>query len=502
MKYLICWIGLTDIKASQGTLDKNELGPVGQAILDKEFDKVILLSDHKKVVSDCYLKWMRGKSSTDIELSSAKLSSPTDFGDIYKAALNVLIPINLNNKSFDLTYHLSPGTPAMAAVWVILSKTRFPAELLESSKHGGVKTVSVPFDISAEFIPDLFRRPDSELVRLTEGLPPEAPEFEHIFYKSNVMKSVVGRARRVAPRTIPVLLEGESGTGKELFARAIHQSSPRANNAFISVNCGAIPADLVESVLFGHKKGSFTGAIQDHKGYFEAADGGTLFLDEIGELPLNLQVRLLRVIQESEVVPVGEIIPRKIDIRIITATNRTLSIEMKDKRFREDLYYRIAVAVIKLPPLRTREGDIGLLIDALLKQVNEESRFEPGYEYKKISTKARNLMLNHAWPGNVRELLNTIRSAAVWCEGENISEADVKDALITISDSASENDSVMDKNIEEGIDLKEIISDVANHYLSLAMNTTAHNKTKAAELLGLGNYQTLTNWIEKYGSNK
>jgi len=497
--FLISWVGMTDIKASQGELSEGELGPVGQAVCYRDFDVITLIADQNKRDTAHYFKWLKALTSAKIELTNVKLSSPTDFSDIYKVVVEVLAPIAQSKANSQLTFHLSPGTPAMAAVWILLAKTRFPAELIESSKMGGVKTVAVPFDISAEFIPDLFRQPDQALQRLTAGLPPDAPEFEHIIHKSPIMQKVIARARRVAPRSIPVLIEGESGTGKELFARAIHQTSPRKEGPFICVNCGAIPSELVESMLFGHKKGAFTGAINDHKGYFEAASGGTLFLDEIGELPLAAQVRLLRVIQECEVVPVGEVAPRKVDIRIITATNRSLLHEVQEKRFREDLYYRIGVAVIKLPPLREREGDLGLLIDKLIEQVNKESSLEPGYKNKIISVKAKNIMLSQSWRGNVRELLNTLRSAAVWSDGDKITEQDIRDAMLIMPEGDTVGDQILNKDLSQPIELKEIMAKVASHYLSRALAEANNNKTRAAELLGLGNYQTLTNWIEKYG---
>jgi len=500
---LISWIGITDLKASQGALGHDELGPIGQAMISRDYDELHLLADHPQAELNNFVQWLQPKSQAVINLNKVKLSSPIDFGDIYIAVVNVVQPLNQKAKPTDkFTYHLSPGTPAMAAVWILLSKTRFPAELLESSKERGVKTASVPFDISAEFIPDLFRRSDEELERLTAGLPPEAPEFEHIIHKSRVMQKVVARARRVAARSIPVLIEGESGTGKELFARAIHQTSPRRDKPIITVNCGAIPKELVESMLFGHKKGSFTGAIADHKGYFEAAHNGTLFLDEVGELPLDTQVKLLRVIQESEVTRVGEVEPRKIDVRIIAATNRSLVEQIHSQQFREDLYYRLAVAVLKLPPLREREGDLGLLIDRLLVQVNTESEIEPGYKHKNISVKARNIMFKHDWPGNIRELLNTIRSAAIWAESDKMIEADINEALLQGAALSAGKKQILNMDVSQGIDLKELLAEVARHYLSQALVETHNNKTKAAKLLGLGNYQTLSNWIDKYGLEK
>ena len=197
-------------------------------------------------------------------------------------------------------------------------------------------------------------------------MPDEAPEFNDIIHRSEVMQRVILKARRIAPRSIPVLIEGESGTGKELFARAIHDASPRKEKPFVAINCGAIPAELVESELFGHEKGAFTGANTARAGHFEAAHQGTIFLDEIGELPKGMQVKLLRTVQEGEVKRIGATQARKVDIRIIAATNRNLIDEVAAGNFREDLFYRLAVAVIKLPPLRERAGDVSLLIDHFL----------------------------------------------------------------------------------------------------------------------------------------
>ena len=228
------------------------------------------------------------------------------------------------------------------------------------------------------------------------------------------MVHVIARARRVAPRSVPVLIQGESGTGKELLARAIHRASPRRDRSFLAVNCGAIPAELVESELFGHEKGAFTGADRARVGYFEAADGGSLFLDEVGELSMLAQVKFLRILQDGKVLAVGSRSHRDVDVRIIAATNRSLAGEVAEGRFREDLFYRLAVADLKLPALREREGDLGLLVERLLEQVNGEHANQPGFEPKKISPGARNLLMAHPWPGNVRELLNTLHRTALW----------------------------------------------------------------------------------------
>ena len=374
-KVLLCWIGTTDLRASQGD-DVGE-GPIAQAVEKLGFDEVFLISNY---LSDdrvtTYVEWAKKRSSTPYRLYEEELSSPTHFGEIYEAAVRVCTAaLDEQRNQVELTFHLSAGTPAMAAVWIILAKTRFPAELIESSREYGVQTASVPFDISAEFLPGLLLKPDEQLRSVSVEKPIESANFANIYYRSTVMAHLVERAQRVALRNVPVLLEGESGTGKELFARAIHRHSPRRDKPFIPVNCGAIPQSLMESELFGHEKGAFTGANAQRKGHFESANGGTLFLDEIGELPKDMQVKLLRVLEgeRTEIVRLGSSKPISVDVRIVAATNQTLIEEVGEGRFREDLFYRIAVAYLKLPPLRDRPGDLGLLIDHLIEQINQES---------------------------------------------------------------------------------------------------------------------------------
>ena len=397
----------------------------------------------------------------------------------------------------DLTFHLSPGTPAMAAIWIILGKTRFPAELIESSREHGLRVASVPFDMSADFLPDLLRQPDARLERLSVGLPPEAPEFADIVHRSTIMKRLVAMARVVAVRSVPVLIEGESGTGKELFARAIHRSSPRRDKPFVAVNCGAMPAELVESQLFGHEKGAFTGAHAAREGVFEAASGGTLFLDELGELPLAAQVKLLRVLQESEVVRVGANTPVKIDVRVIAATNRDLISEVKAGRFREDLFYRLAVAVLRLPPLAARANDITLLAERFIELINAESKDEPTFRPKRLAPGARNLLNAHNWPGNVRELYSTLRRAAIWTTGDVIREDDLREAML--ESVSTETIEVLGRPLGEGLDLAGVIAEVARHYIERALDQARGNKSEAARLVGLPSYQTFTNWMERYG---
>ncbi|MDD9981539.1 MAG: sigma-54 dependent transcriptional regulator [Gammaproteobacteria bacterium] len=500
-KILVSWIGHTDLRAPQES-EVVGVGPVAQALMAGSYDDVFLLTDHEEKAVDIFIAWLLAQRyGCVLHVLHERLTGPTEFGEIYTTAVRACeTALAGNAEDASLTFHLSPGTPAMAAVWIILAKTRFPAELIESSRQHGVRTASVPFDISADYLPDLLRQPDRELERLSAGLPPEAPEFDAIVHSCRVMQRAILRARRVAPRSVPVLIEGETGTGKELMARAIHRASPRRERPFIAVNCGALPPELVESELFGHEKGAFTGADRMRKGYFEAAGGGTLFLDEIGELPALAQVKLLRVLQEGEVVRVGATKSLGVDVRVVAATNRTLTQEITEGRFREDLYYRLAVAVLKLPPLRERPGDVGPLVDRLLDQINEESAHEPGFRNKKLSASARNVLIRQSWPGNVRELLNTLRRAAIWSDGTTIETEDVREALLPVP--RDDGDRVLDRALGNGFSLPDLLANVARHYLARAMEEAAGNKSRAAELVGLASYQTLTNWLSKYGVSR
>ena len=256
----------------------------------------------------------------------------------------------------------------------------------------------------------------SRLKRKREG----AMAFKDLIGESGALKHVVKLGERAAASNIPILITGESGTGKEMIARAIQGSSDRSRCPFITVNCGAIPENLVESILFGHEKGSFTGANAKHIGKFQEADGGTIFLDEVGELPADMQVKLLRVLQEGEVDPIGAKRPAKVDVRVISATNRDLAEEVKRGAFREDLFYRLNVFPIEIPPLRDRADDIPALINHFIERYNaEENRDVRGIRHEVLE-----VLSTQAWPGNIRQLENTIFRAVVLAEGAYLSADD------------------------------------------------------------------------------
>ena len=497
MRILLAWIGNTDLNAAIDP-DRYGAGPILQALRTGWFDRALLLDDHDPGRTDTWQTWLKSHATTPFDVRQVHLISPVHFGDIYQSATAAVASVREENGTgVELTFHLSPGTPAMAAVWLLLAKARFGAALIESSRDYGVRRVEVPFDIAADFLPDLLRDADVRMAQMAEERATGAARFGDIVYRSDAMHRVVTRARKAALRSIPVLILGESGTGKELLARAIHAASARNKKTFVAVNCGAIPAELVESELFGHERGAFTGAVQARQGCFEQAHDGTLFLDEIGELPLPMQVKLLRVLQEGEVRRVGATEVRRVDVRVIAATHRDLVADAAAGRFREDLFYRLAVAVLQLPALRDRPGDLTVLVDHLWTQVHREGREDPGWRDKDLSVGARKRLAVQRWPGNVRELLNTLRRAALWSSSDVVTGAELEDALL--GGRAVAQDGILGRDLGGDLSLPDLLADVARHYLERAMAEADGNKTRAADLVGLASYQTLTNWLLRYG---
>ncbi|MGC4066983.1 MAG: sigma-54 dependent transcriptional regulator [Polyangiaceae bacterium] len=296
--------------------------------------------------------------------------------------------------------------------------------------------------------------------------------FENILAKSPKMVAVFRTIAKVAEYKTTALIAGESGVGKELVARAIHGRSKRTG-PFVAVNCGAIPENLLESELFGHKKGAFTDATADRRGLFEEAHGGTLFLDEIGELPMQLQVKLLRVLEDERIRRLGEARDLQVDVRILAATHRDLAAEVKAERFREDLYYRLNVLTILVPPLRERREDIPLLVEHFMTRNNARL----GTQIRGADSEARRLLYEYAWPGNVRELENTIERAMVLCDAETLSPADLPDRLREAQDPIK---NVLSSN---ELSIKKTVRIVENVLIRRALQRTRGNRTRAAELL-------------------
>jgi DNA-binding NtrC family response regulator len=516
-RILFSWIGHADLRALAATLPESEQqevlkglnppkpspgqpGPL-KCLLDAEqFDEVHLLSDHTAAKNRPYLKWIGG----DAELHPVKLTNPTDYPEVFKVADHELASVvNVPRPHrIDLCIHLSPGTPTMTAIWLLLGKSKYPATFFQTHDNKAWVT-SVPFDLVVDFVPQVLRDADARLQRLSSESPQDVAGFEGIVGESRNLRVAVGLARRAAQRDVSVLILGESGTGKEKFARAIHDASPRKAKKFVSINCAAISRELLESELFGHKKGAFTGAVEDRHGAFKEADGGTLFLDEIGECDPAMQAKLLRVLQPPDDDPchrvfyrVGESKPTTSDVRIIAATNRDLVAAIARNEFRDDLYYRVAAITLKLPPLRERREDIPLLVPKLLGQINENfEKKEPGYKHKKLSASAMTFVRKHPWPGNVRQLFNTLLQAAVMTDGDVIDRQDIADAIAEVPGKPSVD--LMEQPLGEGFVLTDFLEEIQRHYLIRGMKEAVGVKTKAAELLGYKNYQTLAAQLDR-----
>jgi DNA-binding NtrC family response regulator len=311
-----------------------------------------------------------------------------------------------------------------------------------------------------------------EIARLRREVHKEY-SFHQILGKSKPMQEVFDLIRRVADSPTNVLITGESGTGKELVAKAIHYNSDRRHAPFVPVNCAAIPEALLESELFGHVKGAFTDAKTDKRGLFEEAHTGTLFLDEISELPILLQAKLLRAIQEREIRRVGATKPIAVDVRIIAATNLSLADEVKAKRFRDDLYYRLNVIEVRMPPLRERREDIPLLVDAFLKKCAEAR----GKRVQGVSEAALALLVDYAWPGNVRELENVVERAVTLSRGDKIMPEDLPPAI----QGARGDRRILDEAAERTLPLEE----VEKEYILRILEKTGGNKYQAAHILGI-----------------
>jgi two-component system response regulator AtoC len=362
---------------------------------------------------------------------------------------------------------------------------------IEAMKLGAYDYISKPFKPD-EIILTLRKAEEREQLRKENRLLRKEVEkeysFENILSKNEKMQKIFEVIRKVAAYKSTILITGESGTGKELVARALHYNSNRSRNAFVPVNCGAIPENLLESELFGHAKGAFTDAIRTKRGLFEEADGGTLFLDEIGELPGQLQVKLLRVLQEGEIRRIGESKPIQIDVRIVAATVKNLAKEVNEGRFRDDLYYRLNVLPVHIPPLRDRKEDIPLLISYFIKKYNQSMN----KKVFDIGPKALESLMNYRWHGNVRELENTIERAVVLADGNNIELENLPPEIQQFREEVA-----LAPLVEEEYSIKKASKFLETNLIKKALRKTKGNHTHAAKLLEIS-HRALLYKIKEY----
>jgi two-component system response regulator PilR (NtrC family) len=388
----------------------------------------------------------------------------------------------------EITRQVSPDS-----VFVLMTGKEQPQDIVIQALNLGADRYIVKSDRTVEEVESVVRRAQEYLRtrRERELFRRAARELarDNIIGQSRALQAVLGTASAVAPTNSTVLITGESGTGKELVARRVHEVSPRYDRAFVSINCGAFPETLLESELFGYMKGAFTGATQSKEGLFQAADGGTLFLDEIAEMSLPMQVKLLRVLQDWKVRPLGSTEERSVDVRVIAATNNDLSQMVAEKTFREDLYYRISVIPLHVPPLRERPEDIPLLALHFLRRYSEQM----GKPLRGIAEEAQESLRRYPWPGNVRELENAIERAVALETGQEISLSSLPALVSRVSAPAPTSNLLP----EEGLDLEKHIQEQEKAYLLAALDRSQGVRTKAAELLGMS-YRSFRHYAKKY----
>ena len=378
-----------------------------------------------------------------------------------------------------------------SSVTVIVMSAYGSIELaLEAMKAGAYDYVAKPFK-QDEVLLALRKAEERESLRRENKALKEqvaaAARFEEMIGKSEAMAGVYRTIEKAAAYATTVLIQGESGTGKELVARALHVRSPRKERRFVAVNCGAIPEALLESELFGHRRGAFTDAVADKRGLFEEAHEGTLFLDEIGELPLATQVKLLRVLQEGTLRRLGDTKDRQVDVRVVAATVRDLREEVDEGRFREDLFYRLNVLPLRVPPLRERREDIPLLVDHLIERNNARL----GTRIRGLDDKAKRLILAYRWPGNVRELENVLERAMVLADGDVLSDADLPERL-------REPDPVQVVLGAGELSIKKTARYMEETLIKKALEKTGGNRTQASKLLEIS-HRALLYKIMDYG---
>lgn len=389
---------------------------------------------------------------------------------------------------------LPDGDGLSIVEWIQKNKPHTPVAVITA--HGNVETavralklgafdfISKPLDLAA------LRRLIAATLKLGESgeRASEIPAIK-LLGRSRAMEQLREMIERVSRSQAPVHIYGESGTGKELVAHLIHNAGARRDGPFVPVNCGAIPSELMESELFGHKKGSFTGALADKQGLIQSAEGGTLFLDEIADLPLHMQVKLLRVIQEKSVRPVGESRELPVDVRILSATHRNLAALVAEGKFREDLFYRVNVIEIRVPALRERLEDIPELVEAMLRKLAKQT----GMRDLRVSEAALSTLSQYHFPGNVRELENILERAATLCSQGIIEIADLQ-----LRPKVATTERPIPSTVPRGENLGDALEDIERDAIVRALEQTRYNKTKAAQLLGM-TFRSLRYRIKKLG---
>jgi len=526
MKTLLTFTGYHDPFSIGLIEDEEQPGPILSLVAAEPFERVILIGtpNTEKNTKGTLQALAERHPDLDVIVREIPLSDPTDYIAILRELRAHLREICLADPEIDCAISVASGTPHMHACWMMLvASGEIPARILnirpprfvtsdkplisevdladpefpEMRTYLGMagiadsQVASAPFeDVGEEMVAHELSatlraplsRPDDDADTTLETLDESAVDPHAVIRRLELvadhpaMQHAVEIAIQLAPSDASILILGETGTGKDLIARLIHQLSDHAGGRLVPVNCAAIPAELVESELFGHKRGAFTGAHKDKKGKFDLADGGTLFLDEVAELPLPMQAKLLRVLQDGRVEAVGDTKAHKVDVRIIAATNEELREAVEQKEFREDLYYRLAVGIIELPPLRERVTDIPKLALHILDRINATIR-----RPKRMTTEALKRLQAHPWRGNVRELQNVIERSVRLCRNDVLGADD-----LLITPGRSRKDPLSGLPVpHEGFSLDGFLSQARKQLMLRALELAGGNQSQAARLLGV-----------------
>jgi len=483
MNILLTFTGFHDPYTKGLVGEEEQIGPILSLIGAKSFDHIILFSTPN---TETHTRETRDALNSqfpiiEVEIREFPIEDPTNYIAILKGLRPHIQYIWTIYKKANYYVSVASGTPQMHACWILLAAGgEIPAHILHVRPHRFVSK-SKPLVSEVDF-----SGPDFPIVRANvaqfeeEGL--QAPKLDSVLQQIGIvgdhplMRNALEEGSILAISDAPILILGDTGTGKELFARYIHRLSQRATGPFVPINCGAVPEGLVESFLFGHKKGAFTSAIRDQSGKFDHANGGTLFLDELAELPVSTQTKLLRVLQDGIIEPVGGDKPHKVDVRIIAATNKDLKKVIKEGHFREDLYYRLNVGEIHLPPLRERSTDIPKIALYVLDKINSGLK-----KTKSLSPGALTKLQDYTWPGNVRDLENVIERSVIRARKDVLEENDILiSEPITVPDLLGALPAP-----QKGFLLNEYIDKVRKQLISKALEMATGNKSEAARLLGI-----------------
>jgi len=478
-RILLTFVGFHD-PYSRGLIgDEEQPGPILSLAGARSFDEIVLISTPNTTAhTEATAAAVPAPVVRTIHLP---LQDPTDYGAILTALRREVLPSVSEAEDAEIFVAVASGTPQMHACWLLLvASGELPARILHVRPPKFVtkdRPLVADVNLSAPEFPEVrYSVHREDLPPIPETDPQTAAAILGLVGDHPKLRSVIDAAAAIAPAAAPVLIHGETGTGKELIARLIHMLSGRPADRFEPINCGAIPTELVESTLFGHKKGAFTTAIQDQPGKFELAHGGTLFLDEVGELPLAVQAKLLRVLQDGEVEPLGARKRLKVNVRVVAATHRNLRRMVQQGSFREDLYYRLNVAEIKIPPLRERRSDIPKIALAILDRINSSLRHP-----KRLSAEALIRLQRHRWPGNVRDLQNTIERSVWLCRKPILGPED-----LLISEPETEGDLLAQlPQPGEGFSLEDLLSKIRHQMILRALDAAGGNQSRAARMLGI-----------------